>query len=105
MTIQLTNARELAEARANLYQLLAAVYLKPPDVNFLRFLEGWSSSAVENEGVSRLSSERMKHSLAMLDSYFKEKQRDSRNELAEALSVEFTKLFRGVKPNYSPLPP
>ncbi len=105
MIKQLLNAQSLAEARAKLYQLLAAVYLKSPDEDFLKLLAVWVSSSVRNEDASQLLSERMKHSLAMLDSYFKEKQQDSWNELVEALSVEFTRLFRGVKAEYSPLPP
>lgn len=101
----MTNAEELARARAKLYQLLAAVYMRSPDAAFLKLLAGWVSSSVRTEGAPQLLSERMRHSLVMLDSYFKEKQQDSWNELVEALSVEFTRLFRGVKPEYSPLPP
>ncbi len=105
MTIRTIEPSELAEARANLYQLMSMVYLKPPTSDFLKLLAGWVSSAVENEGMSRLLSEPMKYSLATLDSFFKEKWQDSQDELLKALSVEFTRLFRGVKLNYSPLPP
>ena len=105
MTTQIVKSSELARARAKLYQLLAAVYMKPPDADFLKLLGGWVSSSVGTEGASHLLSEPMRQSLTMLDSFFKEKRESSWEELEEAISAEFTKLFRGVKRSYSPLPP
>ena len=105
MIKQLLNAHNLAEARAKLYQLLAAVYTKSPDEDFLKLLAVWVSSSVRNEEASQLLSEPMRQSLAMLDSFFEEKSEGSWKELEEGVSVEFTRLFRAVKRRYSPLPP
>ena len=105
MTTQTVKSSELARARAKLYQLLAAVYIKPPDTDFLKLLVGWVSSSVGTEGASHLLSEPMRQSLTMLDGFFKEKRESSWEEIEKAISVEFTKLFRGVKRHYSPLPP
>ncbi len=105
ITRQLTNTQELARARAKLYQLLVAVYIKPPDTDFLKLLVGWVSSSVGAKGASHLLSEPMRQSLTELDSFFKKKKESSWEELEKAISVEFTKLFRGVKRHYSPLPP
>ena len=105
MIRQLTDAQELAKARAKLYQLLATVYIRPPDQDFLRLLAGWVASSIKAEGPAQLLSEQMRHSLGMLDSFFKKMEENSREELERTISVEFTKLFRGVKPLYSPLPP
>lgn len=103
MIRQLPDAQELAGARAKLYQLLATVYARPPDLDFLKFLANWVASV--SEGPFQLLSEQMKHSLGMLDSFFKKIGENSWEERGEAVSVEFTRLFRGVKPHYSPPPP
>ncbi len=103
MIRQLPNVQELAEARAKLYQLLSSAYIRPPDRDFLQLLAGWVAS--QAEGSSRLLSPPMKHGLATLDRFFKGIGQKSWEELGEAASVEFTRLFRGVNPFYSPLPP
>ncbi len=97
---------ELAEARAKLYQLLAAVYARPPGADFLRFLAGGVVLAVrEADDVFLPLSTQIRHSLDSLDSFFKQRRGNSEKELGQAVSVSFTMLFRGVKPHYSPLPP
>lgn len=102
---QLLDARELAEARAKLYRLLSSVYIKPPDPDFLKFLAEWVASVSGAEAPFQLLSCQMRRGLKMLNSYFKRVGESSWQELGEAASVEFTRLFRGVKRHYSPLPP
>lgn len=103
MTKQLTDAYELAQARSKLYQLLAMVYAGPPSLDFLKFLAGWVASVNKDEGHSQLLSHQMRHSLSILDRFFE--KGNFGEELGETVSVEFTRLFRGVKPHYSPPPP
>ena len=103
MTKRLPADHELATSRAKFYQFLAAVYARPPESDFLGSIAGWVAS-VAGEGTSLPLSKPMRHSLDRLDSFFKQRGGNS-GEFAEAVSVEFTKLFRGVKPGYSPLPP
>ncbi len=103
MTTQVVKPSELATARAKLYQLLATVYARPSDRDFLKLLAGWVAS--QTEGPSQSLPEQMKHGLATLAAFFKRIGQDSWEELEETTSVEFTKLFRGVKPLYSPPPP
>ncbi len=104
MVTQAPTSVELAGARAKLYQLLSSVYIGPPDLDFLKFLAGWVSSSI-GDGPSHLLSQQIRHSLYMLNGFFKKLEEGSQEELREAVSVEFTRLFRGVKPLYSPLPP
>lgn len=102
---QLTSAQELAEARAKLYQLLRSIYFKPPNSDFLKSLVKWLDSLKGTEAQTQLLSEQMKHALDELDGFFKKVVDDSWDELAEAVSVEFTRLFRGISRQYSPPPP
>ncbi len=103
MIRQLLDIQELARARAKLYQLLSSAYIRSPDRDFLGLLAGWVAS--QTGGSSRLLSEPMKQGLATMDGFFKRIGQNSWEELEETISVEFTRLFRGVKPIYSPLPP
>ena len=103
MSILTVKTSELAAARARFYQFLAAVYARPPEPDFLKSVAGWVAS-VAGEGASLPLSEPIRHSLERLDNFFKRREVHSQ-EFTEAVSVEFTKLFRGVKPGYSPLPP
>lgn len=100
---QTVRPSELAEARAKLYQLLGSAYIRPPDRDFLRLLAGWVTSQIG--GLSPLLSEQVKQGLTTLDDFFKKVGENSWVKLEEAVSVEFTRLFRGVSPIYSPPPP
>ncbi len=105
MIRQLPDVQELATARARLYQLLASVYARPPAPDFLKFLAGWAASQTEAEGSSPMLSEQMKHGLTTLDDFFKNLGERSWEQLGQAASIEFTRLFRGVTQHYSPPPP
>lgn len=105
MIKQLLNAQNLAEARAKLYQLLATIYTRPPTSDFLKLLAEWAASLRATDSTSQLLSQQMRQGLAIMDDFFKRPGEESWDELVETLSVEFTRLFRGVKPYYSPLPP
>lgn len=96
-------AQELAEARAKIYQLLSTLYTKPPEEELLRFLKDWVAS--QTDVSSQMLSPQMRRGLALLEGFFKTWEGKSEEALEEAVSVEFTKLFRGVKLHYSPLPP
>lgn len=102
---QLPKAEELAAARAKLYQLLGAVYIRPPAPDFLKFLAGWVASLTGAEEVSPRLSEAMGRALSALNGFFRRMGDNPWREVSEAASVEFTRLFRGVKRHYSPLPP
>ncbi len=105
MTTQAVNASQLAGARARVYQLLAAAYIRPHDRSFIGLMAGWVASQVENDSISPSLSEQMRRGLATMDAFFREADESSGEKLSEAISVEYTRLFRGVKSGYSPLPP
>ncbi len=103
MTTEIVTSSELAEARAKLYQFLSSAYIRPPDREFLRLLRWWVTSPTE--GFSQLLSEQMKHGLTRLGDFLKKAEQSHWEKLEEAISVEFTRLLRGVKQHYSPPPP
>lgn len=99
------DVRELARSRARLYQLLSSVYIRPPGADFLKSLSGWVASLDRSEGPTQFLSQQMRRSLDELDGFFKKMDEGSWEKPVEAISVEFTKLFRGVARQYSPPPP
>ncbi len=112
MMTQTIEPSELAKARARLYKLLAEVYMRPPDLEFLELLEEWVVLQIAAKDSFQLLSEQVRHGLTTLDNFFGGRMGSNgwntlgKNvSLEKAVSVEFTKLFRGVSPRYSPPPP
>lgn len=105
MHYQEVERSELAQARAGLYQLLSRLYFEPYQPELLSLLEEWVSIQIEAEDSSPALSPEMSQSLSSLESFFKATAGKSKQELTEAVSIEFTRLFRGVKKGYSPPPP
>ena len=105
MTTEAVKRSELTEARARIYRLLATVYVKPPDLDFLRVISGWASSLTETEESLGMLPAQMRRGLDTLRSFFEKVEEDSWENLEETISIEFTMLFRGVNRRHSPLPP
>ena len=103
MATSMVLSSELAKARAMLYQLLAAAYIRSPDLELLKLLVGWVVS--QTEAKYQFDSEQISYGLATLDRFFKRIDQNSWEESEKEISIEFTRLFRGVKKEYSPPPP
>jgi len=96
----------LAACRSGVYGFLGAVYSRVPDnqliekllnpdlINFLMSLQ-----RTEN------LSEEMREGLRLIEDFIQSSQGRPMNELRKELTVERTRLFRGLKPIYSPPPP
>jgi TorA maturation chaperone TorD len=96
----------LAAWRSGVYGFLGAVYSRVPDnqlvekllnpdlINFLGSLE-------HTENLS----EEMREGLRLIEDFIQASQGKPMDELRMELTVERTRLFRGLKPNYSPPPP
>ena len=95
---------ELAQARAKFYQLLGALCFKPYQPELLRLLADWVAKQVTEDSSQTLPPE-ISHGISLLNDFFLAMQEKTRQDLGEAVSVEFTRLFRGVKKGYSPPPP
>lgn len=96
---------ELAQARAKLYQLLGSLYFKPHKPEVLESLAEWVSTQIMSQDSFGTFSPEIRQGLTRLDSFFETRRGKSWQELGETVSVEFTRLFRGVKKEYSPPPP
>lgn len=105
MMNHLVKRSELALARSKVYELLAALYTGPPDLELLRILRRWAASLQDSGSSSHLLSVQMKQGLTTIDSFLQKEEKTDEKKLQESISVEFTRLFRGIKPDYSPLPP
>lgn len=96
---------ELSQARAKIYQLLSTLHFKPHQPELLKLLAEWVSAQVETGDSYNTLSPEMQQGLSLLHSFFRNMEGKSWQEMGEAISVELTKLFRGVKKEYSPPPP
>lgn len=98
-----TTPLRLAESRAKVYALLATVYIKPPDRDFLKsFMTTLSSLDIQKMG--EMLPKGITEGIRNVESYLR-----SRSESVEQeqllFSTEFTRLFRGIKRHGSPPPP
>ena len=99
-------ARQMAEGRGRLYGFLASMYLHVPDSRLVSsLLSEEFSGVIESMSKDRQISRYASDSVRMLREYVKEAHGIQNEKLAESLAVDWTRLFRGVKPGYGPLPP
>lgn len=96
---------ELSQARAKIYQLLSTLHFKPHQPELLKFLAEWVSAQVETGDSYNTFSPEMQQGLSLLHSFFRNMEGKPWQEIGDTISVEFTRLFRGVKKEYSPPPP
>lgn len=95
---------KLAMDRAKLYQLLSIIYIQPVDCNFLNSLERWDS-LLKFSPLNEVLPAQMVEGLKKIHSFLQQMSIKPSDGLSPNLSLEFTRLFRGVKPGYGPPPP
>lgn len=92
---------EVASARSSLYRLLAEVYAAAPSPDLLASLRKWAGALIQDAGTLEALPTVLRSSIADISRFLAENEDVS----GEEISVEFTRLFRGVRMLYSPLPP
>jgi len=97
--------KEIAKARAKVYQLLSILYIRPPDAELLKLLSDWIFSIKSSQELYKLLPKKIVNGLSKIDDYLRNIGKGHDKELIAPLSVEFTRLLRGLKPSYSPPPP
>jgi len=94
-----------ARDRAGMFNFLAALYNQRPDEGFGKNLKNFRSDQFRHvfgeEGVS----EHVTKGLRAVSRYIVSIQNRSVQEIQEELAVDWTRLFRGVQPDYGPTPP
>ena len=98
-------AVENAQARAGMYGFLAALFNQRPEVDLVRRLRtvGIDSfvTMTEEEGMNDGVSQGLKEMAQFIESTLDQPE----EEVEQALAVDWTRLFRGISPNYGPTPP
>lgn len=103
--MQAVSSLNLAQARGKLYEFMSAQFATPPDTAMLALLADWASEQIASGDTGEWLSPEMKAGLAAIDGFFQEAGDDSREGLGEQVAIEYTRLFRGLKREYSPPPP
>lgn len=95
---------KLAEHRSRIYGFLSSFYNGVPKEEFINKLlsEGF---LVELENLATLAEGELREGAELLEQFLRLNSERRLEELTEELAVEFTRLFRGIKPKYSPPPP
>ena len=97
---------QLAESRSKIYGFLSSVYIEVPSRNFVKTLLG--------EGVSSFLSilpsdiglpQEIEEGLEDIQRFIKTSSDQAVEEVHQSLSVDYTRLFRGIMPGYGPPPP
>lgn len=96
----------VAQSRSQVYGFLGALYCRLPDDQFVRGLfdpglAGFLASVAASEEFP----ERMRSGAALVQGFVDASRDEPADELKVKVGVERTRLFRGVKPDYGPLPP
>jgi len=97
---------QLAKARSKAYGFLSLIYLQSPNEDFLQKIldlnfRSFLTSLIVKKGFPK----EMAEGLKIVEDFIDKSKKTSPKELLEKLCVEHTRLFRGVKPFYSPPPP
>jgi len=96
---------ELAEARSRVYDLLSALFL---ELLTLKLLRGVFSAKFERQlssAVSKFGVGEMKQGLELIASFVATFREQPEEEVLRRVSIDRTRLLRGVGPEHSPPPP
>ena len=92
--MNLDNLVEIAEKRSKTYWFLGKIYSTVPDIGFIVELREKLPEKIDESD-----------ELLEVMRFIRDSIDGNPEELSKALSVEFTRLFRGIKKDYGPPPP
>ncbi|MEE8353399.1 MAG: molecular chaperone TorD family protein [Dehalococcoidales bacterium] len=105
MPTETVSSAELAQARGKLYEFMSAQFAGPPDAEMLVLVADWASQQMASDSAGEWLSPEMNDALAAIGGFFQGAGDRSREDLGEEVAIEYTRLFRGIKKEYSPPPP
>jgi TorA maturation chaperone TorD len=94
---------EIARQRANIYHILSVTYSRPVNEALLKVFRSWST--LEAELPAGSLPEMMKFGLKKAASWLGDVDSQPSSNCLTALELEFVRLFRGVRREFSPPPP
>lgn len=97
----------LAASRGQVFGFLGALYCKLPDERFASGLMGGETSGflAALAGQEQDLNEDMAEGVRLIEQYIQSSRDMPLDELLTQINVERTRLMRGVKPGYGPMPP
>jgi TorA maturation chaperone TorD len=103
--LESTRPEEIAQARASMFALLAAFTNRRPDLVFLQNLRAAGIHQFLEVFIEQETPSRTQNGLQELGVFLEETLKRDEKELTDELAVEWTRLFRGLRPGYGPKPP
>jgi TorA maturation chaperone TorD len=94
-----------AEDRSRIYMLLSIFYCQRPGEEFIKKLKNNKFIQSINNALSSENEDIIKDGLKLLEMFINSLKDLPDAQTAENLSIDFTRLFRGIKKGYGPPPP
>ncbi len=96
---------EIAQARADMFGLLAAFLNHRPDSEFLNNLRAAGIHQFLDTIVEQIPPSKIQTGLKELGAFLEDTLQENESKLTDQLGVDWTLLFRGLRPGYGPKPP
>jgi len=97
---------KLARARRDIYNFFASLFLQIPDLDFVKKIKDGSLLSFMNCLIWNAEApEKLKEGMRNLREFIEASEGRSAEEMHLDISVERTRLFRGISPEYGPPPP
>ncbi len=103
--MQAISSADLARSRGKLYEFMSAQFASPPDAAMLALLAEWANQQNASAETGEWLSPEMNDALAAISAFLGEAGDAGWQKLSEDVEVEYTRLFRGLRREYSPPPP
>lgn len=95
----------LLQEKANAFHFLAELYNQRPDKKFVANLKTFGTERIQKMAEMAGVDESVAEGFSLISSYINSIQDRSIDGIEEDLAVDWTRLFRGVSPDYGPKPP
>lgn len=101
----LSELAETAKTRAAMYSFLATLFNQRPDTTLVRRLLSLGDSIFVDLASERNISALSRQGLLEMRKFMRASGGQSEHEIQCSLAVDWTRLFRGISPDYGPAPP
>jgi len=95
----------VAEARRQVYDLLSALYLELPNLKMIQSMFGTEFKRGLSSAVSNFEADEIKEGLKLIAGFITAFKEQSTEEILKRISIDRTRLLRGVDQQHSPSPP